>query len=245
MAEVFLVRMTELEELALEAAAKQFVDSERLKKTARLRQHDDRLRSLSCGLLLQYGVEHMHDINDTWPVSGWTFLTVKELLGGISQRRDFLYHYGRWGKPYITDGPYFSLSHSGEYAACAVSAEEVGLDIQKIREISCDRLAHRFFTEKEWKALLGCDEAERDRLFYRLWTRKEAYGKFTGRGLADSLGREIGDLERSAVTDRAEPEAVCFAEYDGLPGYQACLCLKDETGRAGTRQTGIRPGCTK
>lgn len=193
MVAVFLVRTRELEAQELEAEARRLVDRERLQKTERLKQHEDRLRCLACGLLLQYAVEHMYGENNTHPVSGWTCLSVQDLLEGISQRRDFQFHYGRWGKPYLTGGPFFSLSHSGEYAACAISEEEVGLDVQRMRKIPYDRLAQRFFPEREWKALLACEEAGRDELFYRLWTRKEAYGKFTGEGLKGSLGRSLLD----------------------------------------------------
>ena len=96
------------------------------------------------------------------------------------------------GKPYFKSVPgvHFNLSHSGDYLACAFSDSEVGLDLQEDREphTSALRIAKRFFTEEEYKALLACsDHGAQLTLFYRLWTIKEAYLKYIGCGLRGSL----------------------------------------------------------
>lgn len=103
------------------------------------------------------------------------------------------YRFGPHGKPEIVDFPlYFSLSHSGDYVLCAISDREVGADIQKLQTVDFSKLTSRFFAETEYKALEECDsEAERQKLFFRLWTNKEAYGKMTGQGIMAALNSDV------------------------------------------------------
>ncbi len=103
------------------------------------------------------------------------------------------------GKPYAEGiDIHFSLSHSADYAVCAVSKSPVGIDIEKIRPINA-RVAMRTFTDSELRYLLG-HEPEKQGLvpelsgdclvrFYEIWTAKEAYGKMRGDGirLTDSI----------------------------------------------------------
>ena len=139
----------------------------------------------------------------------------------------------RSGKPYFRDLPvYFNLSHSGEYVLCAVSTEEIGADIQQHCGKDVGKLARRFFPEREWTALERAGE-ERERLFYRLWARKEAYGKLTGKGVADALGVDLlpGEgLPGKAVPGGAEaavlPEGrgLLWEEYGIMEAYSIAFC---------------------
>ncbi len=98
------------------------------------------------------------------------------------------YRYGENGKPYFRELPfYFNLSHSGDYVFCAVSTEEMGADIQQHCGKDIEKLARRFFSGREAAALEQAG-ADRKGLFYRLWARKEAYGKLTGKGVVWALG---------------------------------------------------------
>lgn len=123
--------------------------------------------------------------------------TVSRLLQALSEPVAAEYGYGDNGKPFFRDIPVcFSLSHSGEYVFCAFSRREVGADIQYRRDCEMRRIVERFFAEEEraaWEALTG--KEEQARYFYRLWTRKEAYAKLTGRGIGASLGRNVEDAE--------------------------------------------------
>ena len=77
----------------------------------------------------------------------------------------------------------FNLSHSGTYVAAAFGTEDVGVDVELIRT-GKQKIAQRFFAEDERKYLEKCwtDEA-----FTGIWTRKEAYIKAVGTGIAMSL----------------------------------------------------------
>lgn len=83
----------------------------------------------------------------------------------------------------------FNISHAHELAVCAISASaEVGVDIEYIalnRDFS--GIAKRFFSPQEIQALEDADPANARKLFYRLWTLKEAYLKGKGFGFPEEL----------------------------------------------------------
>ncbi len=65
-----------------------------------------------------------------------------------------------------------------------LSTPSVGIDIECIREYD-EKIAERFFTKEEQDYLKYSENKNED--FVRIWTSKEAYGKFTGGGLNDGL----------------------------------------------------------
>jgi 4'-phosphopantetheinyl transferase len=93
------------------------------------------------------------------------------------------------GKPHAPAiGLHFNLSHSHDAFACAVAQQRVGVDIEQLRPMpDAMALARRFFSPAEVEDL---DRLESDRLplcFFSCWTRKEAYVKAIGEGLAARL----------------------------------------------------------
>lgn len=132
------------------------------------------------------------------------------------------------GKPHFPDRPdlHFSVSHTGDLVLCAVSACPVGTDIETIRPRR-DSLPRYALTEEEqrgWQAL-GRDW----QAFYTLWTRKEAWCKYTGQGLRALWGQTppkeglcwgqyAGDGWRAAVCGQEQPpETICWLEKGDLP----------------------------
>lgn len=101
---------------------------------------------------------------------------------------------GPHGKPAVRAGAEstspieFSLSHSGDYALVAVANRRaVGVDVEVCRpDVDALALAQRFFASPEAENIAQAQGPERQRLFYRYWTGKEAYLK--GRGVGLSLG---------------------------------------------------------
>lgn len=86
------------------------------------------------------------------------------------------------GKPYFPAAGciHFNLSHSGSLVLCAVGDGEVGVDIEEIRPRR-DNLPKAVLTNSEYEAYLR--EGSTWEAFYTLWTRKEAWCKYTGRGI--------------------------------------------------------------
>ncbi|MGN5636170.1 4'-phosphopantetheinyl transferase family protein [Streptomyces sp. AC154] len=80
--------------------------------------------------------------------------------------------------------PHFSLSHSHDLIMIAVADVPVGLDVQRVPPPgTVDALLPRLHPD-ESEGLLGVPPAGRTVAFTRLWTRKEAYLKGLGTGLA-------------------------------------------------------------
>ena len=80
------------------------------------------------------------------------------------------------GKPYIPDSPYYiSFSHKGDVSVAAISDREVGVDIENVTAPRNITRLSRLFDDSE------VPESLYD--FYRLWTAKEAMGKYNGTGI--------------------------------------------------------------
>lgn len=84
---------------------------------------------------------------------------------------------------------HFSLSHSGNCIAIALSEQAVGVDLETRCPPSWKSIARRFFSDSEqaWIAQAECPEIA----FVRLWTMKEAAVKLS----AGTLLRGLRDFE--------------------------------------------------
>lgn len=93
--------------------------------------------------------------------------------------------YGDHGKPALDgySGICFNLSHSDGIAACILSEKECGIDCERVLEYR-PNVAKRVFTPSEQALLEAAHESERDLLFFRLWTLKEAFVKAVGKGIS-------------------------------------------------------------
>ncbi len=171
------------------------VDEERREKARRMRTARARAACLGGGLLLQLAVGEAVRAGSAGSFYDLGRYSVTELLERLEDLPYFplAYRYGENGKPYFRDFPLqFNLSHSGNYVLCAVSEEEIGADIQQHCGKNVEKISGRFFSKREAEAI-AAEQAgeEREKLFYRLWARKEAYGKLTGKGIAGVLETEL------------------------------------------------------
>ena len=133
------------------------------------------------------------------------------------------------GKPQLPGGPKFSLSHSGDYALCAVSEANVGCDIEQIHPVR-HALAERFFCPEEAAeiAAAGSEEARTLR-FFRLWTLKESYEKAIGLGLGLPMNAFRLQLEPApALVFSPESADFAFQEFSQLPDYCCSLAVQLE-----------------
>ena len=103
----------------------------------------------------------------------------------ISYSRDTKITYGKHGKPSLADYPdiFYNISHSDGISACMIGESECGIDCEKVRSYR-PKVAKRVFSEKEKALLESATGRERDLIFFRLWTLKEAYIKALGTGLS-------------------------------------------------------------
>jgi len=123
------------------------------------------------------------------------------------------------GKPYIIGHPiHYNISHSGQYVVLVTAEMEVGVDVQEKRAARMESVAKRFFAEEEWQAVSECESEEEKRdLFYRIWCRKEAYGKYLGIGLSNNL---LG----SNVLEKLEN--IKFHDLEIIENYQISICSR-------------------
>ena len=118
---------------------------------------EDLRRSLTLSAVSAYCAEHNIEFDETEAV--------------ISK--------GEKGKPYIAGLPvHFNVSHTGSMWMCMAGPEPCGVDIQLLKECDYEKIAGRHFSpqEQDYVRLWGIDG------FFRIWTRREAYGKYTGEG---------------------------------------------------------------
>ena len=114
---------------------------------------------------------------------------------------------------------HISATHTKNLIVCAVSLENVGIDGEFPEErregISYERIASRFFTEREFQYV----KESGAKGFFEIWVRKEAYMKYTGAGMAYGFK----NIETRGMTGFLETIHGCrmlFEKRDGL--YFAC-----------------------
>ena len=156
--------------------------------------------------------------------------------------RELEFTYAELGKPELVgrrpaEPLYFNVSHSHELALIAVTRSgELGVDIERVRPLRDMRgLAQRFFAASEYQGLERLGPEAREAAFFRLWTRKEALLKATGKGLSFPL--------RDVVVSLEPGEAACVLRFGTEPaagwslfhlepdvGYTAALARRARVG---------------
>lgn len=112
------------------------------------------------------------------------------------------------GKPFIIVqgeklSEFFNISHTSGVGVVIFSNYEIGIDIEGIVSPD-DRIAQRFFHKNERRYLYdGVGETEYRKRFYEIWTKKEAYLKWNGMGLAGGL-RNLNVLTKRYAFQRIE-----------------------------------------
>jgi 4'-phosphopantetheinyl transferase len=97
---------------------------------------------------------------------------------------------GPHGKPNLSGGPGFNLSHCQDLALIAVTADSqaVGVDVERVRPIpELDSIEERYFSVEERSFLAAAAFADKPRAFLTLWTRREAAAKALGLDLQAAL----------------------------------------------------------
>lgn len=121
--------------------------------------------------------------------------------------------YGDYGKPHLTDYPdiHFNISHCNIGVACAISQNEVGVDIQDVQHYNAN-VAKRICTDEEMAQLTQCQHPEA--LFCRLWTIKESFLK--------QFGASIECLENKASAEWLMSQAPGYVFTHWGEGYNLC-----------------------
>ncbi len=128
----------------------------------------------------------------------------------------------------------FNLAHSGDTVLYAFTrGRAIGVDVERIRSgLSTDRIAARFFSAREAAELRALPPEERQKAFFRCWTRKEAILKAIGQGLAIGLDRFTVTLvpgQPARIVDSPPdfPDAARWSlhDLDGVAGCAAAVAV--------------------
>ena len=118
--------------------------------------------------------------------------------------------YGENGRPYFCDRMCdFSITHTQNHVFCAIIEGEepmrIGIDAEDLGRpdfSNLEEMVTRWFGENEQAVFLTSPTKE---TFLRLWTRKEAYVKYTGEGL-----KVLSKIDTVSLAADGE---VCFFDY--------------------------------
>lgn len=136
------------------------------------------------------------------------------------------------GKPYLADYPElaFNLSHTEDSWMIALARQcQLGVDIEFCKpRPNLSGLVGRCFSEEEAAYWQQLPEAEKIPAFYRFWTRKEAFVKATGLGIA--LGLNHCAINPEKPTEFLRVPEICgradtwfVADVDGEAGLCGAL----------------------
>ena len=204
---VYAASIAPLEDAVLYGRAHARVPRVRQEKADRYGNGNVRRRSLAAALLLHYGLQQ---------------------AGRDATQASFAYN--AQGKPYIPrEKLCFNLSHSGDWAVCAIAGCEVGCDVEKVTKCNMG-IVERFFCREERDDIAAqpSDNAQAER-FFRYWTLKESFMKATGLGMKLGFNTfRIGLGETVRVWHTVNRQTYSFCEFADLPGYKCALCVAGE-----------------
>ena len=119
-----------------------------------------------------------------------------------------------------------SISHTGAFAAAAVSTVRIGIDLEPLNRERL-RVAKRMFSLKEQEWLMCQKAAGRTDGFSQLWTLRESYAKWTGLGRAKMPPVEFLPSEGTVVCS----DTACQAGSFRLPKWGLMLSYVADAGQ--------------
>lgn len=148
-----------------------------------------------------------------------SFLMLDELLRNWYgyDDKEFVFDILEHGKPVLHGHPeiHFSLSHCKEGILCVVDdAGPIGCDIESLSHKYNDALLRHVCNDGEVQELLQSDDPQV--AFIQLWTKKEAYLKYTGEGISNDLRQTLCQEHLSAV------EIITETDYENGFAYSIC-----------------------
>ena len=104
---------------------------------------------------------------------------------------DILIKYNKYGKPYLDDIS-FNISHSHDYVIVVTSDKNIGIDIEKIRDINQTTMKV-FCTDNEIQYITN--NQNKKLAYWKIYTLKEAYFKMLGTDLSNMKKVEFNILD--------------------------------------------------
>ncbi|UKS31243.1 4'-phosphopantetheinyl transferase superfamily protein [Paenibacillus sp. HWE-109] len=161
----------------------------------------------------------------------WAELLLRSLI--IEEVRlpnaEIVFEFGPNGKPRLSgaDHFHFNISHSGNWVACMVDSQPVGVDVEQIQAYD-EALTRSLFAEEEYRYITESSDPEsRQFRFYQIWTAKESYIKAIGTGLSLPLHSfSLITPEGVEGVKRIQDEDWLLQSYPLDPAYSLMSCSK-------------------
>ena len=147
---------------------------------------------------------------------------------------------GPKGKPFLTGDAnsqalQFNMAHSEAMALLAISpAARIGVDVERVRPMpDAGELVSRFFSRREADQFRDLPADRKEEAFFNLWTRKEAWLKATGEGIAHLLAQvEVAFLPSEAARFLELPKEYetatgwSLSSFSPAPGYVGAMAVE-------------------
>ena len=135
------------------------------------------------------------------------------------------------GKPYIygtEKDVYCNVSHSEKMWICIVGEAECGIDLQVVKDCKYEQISRRYFTPDEQNYIRKYGISG----FFRLWVRREAFGKYIGDGFygekpafVDAEGRLMDSVWDGFLKDLPIADDIICAYCTGGEEDDIEICL--------------------
>lgn len=103
------------------------------------------------------------------------------------------------GKPYITNyNIYFNISHKDNIVICAISKNEIGVDLERVKNINLNTIKV-FATKNEQDYILSNQKNIFNRLF-KIYTLKEAYIKLHGNSIINIKSFDVLKINTNLIS---------------------------------------------
>jgi len=206
MVETFAIQiLSENKFLDLKEKMLSFLDSERRDRILRFRFQEDAQRSLLGDIMVRSIISKKLNLKN------------KQITFNLSDK----------GKPSIVGHPnlFFNISHAGTWVVAAFSDYEVGIDVELIKKINYN-VSDIFYSEEENKALNKLRGKKKLEYFFDLWTMKESYLKYTGKGLSEPLNSftVVKSENKFTLSHKSINKNVFLKQYDLEKGYKLAVC---------------------
>jgi 4'-phosphopantetheinyl transferase len=108
----------------------------------------------------------------------------------------------------------FSISHTRDLVAIALTAgAKVGIDLEYMRlNLDLLELARRILSVEDFQIFQNTPTCEKSAAFFRAWTRKEAYLKARGEGIAEGLQLVSVSLGAEKISPIKDAREGCASE---------------------------------
>lgn len=156
------------------------------------------------------------------------------------EAQHLVFDYSHSGKPRLSNTQEstplnFNLSHSGDVSLLAIAPDfSLGIDIERVVEFDAKLrdVARHFFSSDEFENLQALPDAQKSQAFFSYWTRKEAYIKAQGAGLAIPLNSfsvsrsdDDGAGNIRVYGDPGTTRIWTILDLEAGPGYKAALAV--------------------